>query len=43
MLPTIQFYNYFLFEIHKIHNVPANCLLTTKLETLYLSVSEMPP
>ena len=43
MLPAIQFYNHFLFVIHKIHNIAANLLLTTKLEPFYLSVSEMPP
>ena len=43
MLLAIQFHDYFLFEIHKIHNIPANWLLTTKLETINLSVSEMPP
>jgi len=43
MLPAIQLYNHFLIEIHKIHNLPANCLLTTKLETFHLSVSQMPP
>ena len=32
MLPTIQFYDHFPFEVHKIHNVLANCMLTTKLE-----------
>jgi len=43
MLPAVQLHDHFLFEIHKIHNIPANGLLATKLETFYLSVSEMPP
>jgi hypothetical protein len=43
MLPAVQLYDDFLFEIHKIHNIPANGLLATKLTTFYLSVSGMPP
>ena len=43
MLPTVQIYDYLLFEIHKIHNIPPNGLLATKLKTFYLPVSEMPP
>ena len=43
VLSSIQFYDHFPFEIHKIHNIPANWLLATKLETFYLSVSEVPP
>jgi len=43
MLPTIQLYDYFSFEIHKINNILANCMLTTKLETFNLSVSQIPP
>jgi hypothetical protein len=43
MLPAVQLYDDFLFEIHKIHNIPSNGLLATKLKTFYLSVPEMPP
>jgi hypothetical protein len=43
MLPAVQLYDDFPFEIHKIHNIPANGLLATKVKTFSLSVSEMPP
>jgi len=43
VLPSVQLYDHFLFEVHKIHNITANWLLTTKLETFYLSVSQVPP
>ena len=37
MLPTVQLYDHFLFEVHKIHYLPANRLLATEFETFYLS------
>jgi hypothetical protein len=38
-----QLYDHFLFKVHKIHNISPNRLLATKLETFYLSISQMPP
>ena len=38
VLPSVQLYDHFLFQVHKIHNLTANGLLATKLETFYLSV-----
>jgi hypothetical protein len=43
MLPAIHFHNNPLFEVYKVHNIPAHGLLTTKLDTFYLSVSKVPP
>jgi hypothetical protein len=43
VLPSVQLYDHFLFEVRKIHNLTANGLLATKLETFYLSVSQIPP
>ncbi len=42
MLSAAQFYDEFLFEIDKIHNISANGLLPTKLKPFYLFVSDMP-
>lgn len=43
MLPSVQLYDHLLFKVHKIYNITANWLLATKLETCYLSVSQIPP
>jgi len=43
MLPAVQLYDYFLSQVHKIHNISPNRMLTAKLESFHLSVSEMPP
>jgi hypothetical protein len=43
VLPAVQLYDHFLFEINKIYDLPAKGLLATKLKAFYLPVSEMIP
>jgi hypothetical protein len=43
VLPSVQLYDHFLLEVHKIHTITANGMLATKREPFSLSVSQIPP
>jgi len=43
MLTAIQFNYQFIFKIYEIYNISANWMLTSKLITHYLPISNVPP